>query len=994
MSLLRQTISVFACGLLLAVLGVLPAAPEKPAIRAPLTPEEERASFRLTPGLRIELVAAEPDVQSPVAMAFDEDGRMWVVEMPDYPNGPPKGQPPGGRVCVLEDRDGSGRYRKAADFADHLLFANGILPWAGGAVVTAAPHIISLQDPKKTLKATRREVLYEGFAVENPQLRVSNPVLGMDGWVYVANGLRGGMVKRAGRADAKAVNISGMDFRFDLIHDRGEAVSGMGQFGNSIDAWGRRFVCDNRHHLRHIVVEDRYIRRNPFLALPEVVEDVSELEPGPLNSGGKVYPISSNWTTSNLHAGRFTSACGVLLYRGDLLPDEYRRSALTCEPAGNLVHQELLRPHGSTFQSKPARAGVEFLASPDDWFRPVFLADGPDGALYVVDMYRAVIEHPEFMPPELKQRPDLVLGKDKGRIWRIVPAGHDVKPQRPQLGNATTAELVHLLEHPGGWYRTSAQRLLLERQDRSAIGSLRQLCLKSASPLARTHAAWLLESFGSLDGDLVRHLLADAEPRVREHAIRLAERLLASSADIRDRVISLATDADPGVRFQAALSLGEWDDPRILEPLARIGLADAADPWARRAVASSVPRRAGALIATLFRLQPGLTARVERHRTALLRELASLVGARGDAGEVADLFDTLHAVAGTDAAAWRMTGLAGLADGMGRRGVQLAAFLAGLPASRKETVSHAAALLRQAAETAGDAKRDNAERLIAIGLLAHAEWTAARTVLERLLADDAAQDVRLAAVRALAAHPRPEVAQLLLKGWRGQTPALRREAIEALLWQPDRTLAFLAAIEEGTVKATDLDPQRSRQLMAHPRADVRDRACKLLAHSLPADRKEVLARYEVALRRKGDPRRGQEVFRKNCATCHRVAGIGLDVGPDISDTRTKTPEQLLLDILDPNAAIDHNYVNYMVTTRSGKIATGIIAAETASSVTLRRAEGQSDVILRQDIDEIASTGVSLMPEGLEKAVPIKDMADLITFLKNWRYLDGKTPLGP
>jgi putative membrane-bound dehydrogenase-like protein len=983
----------------MVALEALPAT-DGPRARGPLTPAEELASFRLTPGLRIELVAAEPDVQSPVAMAFDEDGRLWVVEMPDYPTGPPKGQPPGGRVCVLEDKDGSGRYRKTAVFADGLLFANGILPWRGGAVVTAAPHIIFLEDTKKGLKADRREVLYEGFAVENPQLRVSCPVLGLDGWVYVANGLRGGMVKRAGRPGATTINISGRDFRFDLVHDRGEATSGMGQYGNSFDAWGQRFVCDNRHHLRHIVLDDRYIRRNPFLALPEVVEDPSELEPGPLFSGGRVYPISSNWTTSNLHAGRFTSACGILLNNGDRV-DVYHRSAFTCEPAGNLVHQEVLRPNGASFLSRPARRGVEFLASPDDWFRPVFLTDGPDGALYVVDMYRAVIEHPEFMPPELKQRPDLFLGKDKGRIWRITVKHPErplsVGPPRPPLprrvGKASTAELMRLLGHPGGWQRTTAQRLLLERQDRAAIGPLQQICLTWHDPLAIIHAAWLLQSFGALDVDIVRALLANNEPHVREHAARLAEPYLASSALVRDRLISLAVDDDPRVRFQAALSLGEWDDDRILGPLARIALADAADPWARRAVASAVPRRAGALIAALFRVRPGLLDKPWHFRLALFRELAALVGARGDTAEVADLLEALYGLAGAERTRWQLTGLAGLTDGMGRRGVQLTTFFAMLPATRKQTVAHAADLLRQAGAIAADGKADNADRLLAIGLLAHAEWTAVRPVFERLLAEGA-QDVRLAAVRAMAAHLRPDVSELLLNDWRSQTPALRREVIEALVRQPDRILALLAAVESGTVRPSDLDPQRIQQLMAHPRSDVRDRARKLLARGLPADRKEVLARYQEALKRKGDPRRGQAVFQKNCATCHRVAGIGVDVGPDISDTRTKTPEQILLDVLDPNAAIDNNYINYTVTTRSGKTLTGIIVAETASSVTLRRAEGQSDVVLRQDIEEIVSTGVSLMPEGLEKMVSIDDMADLIGFLKNWRYLDGKVPLGP
>src|SRR5262249_15663614 len=161
-----------------------------------------------------------------------------------------------------------------------------------------------------------------------------------DNWVYVANGLRGGQVKRSGRSDVQPINLSGMDFHFDLVHDRAEASSGMRQYGNAFDDWGRRFVCDNRHDLRHIVLPSRYTKRNPYLAASDVLEDVSELELGVGRAGAKVYPLSKNWTTSSLHAGHFTAACGVYIYRGNLLPEAYRGAAFTCEPTGNLIHQE------------------------------------------------------------------------------------------------------------------------------------------------------------------------------------------------------------------------------------------------------------------------------------------------------------------------------------------------------------------------------------------------------------------------------------------------------------------------------------------------------------------------------------------------------------------------------------------------------------------------------------------------------------------------------
>ncbi|HEV3443918.1 MAG TPA: PVC-type heme-binding CxxCH protein [Gemmataceae bacterium] len=956
-------------------------------VHSPLTPEQALKEFHVTRSLRVELVASEPDIQSPVDMAFDEHGRLWVVEMRDYPNGPPKGRAPEGRVVILEDKEGKGRYTLTSVFAEGLLFGNGILPWRGGVIVTCAPHILYLSDPKHSGKADRREILFEGFAAQNPQLRVSHPILGIDNWIYVANGLRGGAVKRSGRAD-RPINISGMDFRFDLVHDRSEAISGMGQYGNTFDDWGHRFVCTNRNHLIPIVMPNHYVVRNPFLAVPEPVRDNQ-------NPGGaaRVFPLSKNFTTASYHSGTFTASCGVTVYRGDLLPSEYRGCAFTCEPTGNLVHQELLTADGAGFHGQPAHPGVEFLATRDDWFRPVNLAHGPDGALYVVDMYRAVIEHPDFMPPEVKHRPDLLEGKTKGRIWRIVPEHFVERPPRPQLSKASTEELVKLLAHPNAWWRTTAQRLLLERQDASAIPFLRNLILTTDQPLARAYAARLLENQGALDAKLVLHLLNDPHPRVREQAVQLSEKWLAEDPALQACLLAMASDPDARLRFQVALSLGQWDDDHMLAPLAHTALAGADDHWTRMAVESSVAHRAGKLIVTLCQMKAGLLAQLTPGRLTLLQELAALVGGRRDAAEVGETLAALAAISGHDQVRWQMAGINGLADGMGRRGTQLAAFLQSLPEADRSTAKQADDFMIQAARVASDRRRNLVERLPAIALLAHASWTTAGSVLLNLVRDDQdQQDARLAAVRALAAHGRPEVAPALMKSWPNYTPALRREVTEAMLRQPERMLAFLDEVEAGRVKPRDIDPQRVRQLVNHSRPEIRARAARLLKDALPAARKQVLARYRAALELPGDVERGRVVFQKNCATCHRVAGIGVQVGPDISDTLGKTAAAVLNDILDPNAAIDSNYVNYTVTTKSGKLLTGIIASETGSSLTLKRAENQTDVILRQDIDEIQSTGVSLMPEGVEKSITVQEMADLLKFLKNWRYVQFGVPM--
>lgn len=985
------------CGLiLLAFLAWLPVTaepPEKPVeIRSPLTPQEEQKHFQLAPGLRIELAACEPQIESPVALAFDEHGKLWVVEMRDYPNGPAKGEKPAGRIRVLEDKDGDGFYEHSTIFADHLLFANGVLPWKDGVLVTAAPHIVYLKDTDGDGKADHKEVLWQGFAAQNPQLRVSHPTLGVDGWVYVANGLRGGQAINPNQKDAKPINLSGRDFRFDPFTGQGEAITGMGQYGNTFDDWGQRFVCDNRHHLRHVVIATRYVERNPHLAVTALVQDTSELELGQAGAGGKIFPLSKNWTTSNLHAGRFTAACGVHIYRGSLLPNYYG-CAFTCDPTGNLVHVEKLQPHGATFHSQPLFEQKEFLASPEDWFRPVFLATGPEGALYVVDMYRAVIEHPEFMPPELQKRPDLTLGKDRGRIWRIVPAKHQTQGFRPTVTRLTTKELILALDHPEPWFRSTAQRLLLERwrKDDSADQALRASARESASAAGRLHAAWLLHRQGKLDNDLLLALLRADHARLREQAVVLAEERLTGSAKVQAAVLALANDPDARVRFQVACSLGDWEDDRILPALAQIVIQGAGDKWTRLAVAGSVATRSGKLLGLLLSENSELLKGTKTDRLMLVQELAAVVGSRRDAREVAGLLETLGQMPDSGRQRWQTAALLGLTKGMGRRGTRFTDFLAQLSDTEKASATVAEKLLARSAQLAADPKLALEERLDAVGLLSHLPEKLARPVLVRLLREDPQPALRQAAIRSLAAFTSADVAELLLQGWASYTPALRQEVAEALLRQPARIEVLLRELEGGKVKARELDPVSRRRLLAYPNPDIRQRAARLLASAVPEARKQVIARYRAALEMKGDAKKGLEVFKQHCATCHRMAGVGHIAGPDISDTRTKTLEQLLIDILDPNAAIDANYLNYQVVTKDGRVFTGLIAAETAAGLTLRRGDNQQDIILRQDIDEIRSTGQSLMPDGLEQNITIAQMADLLSFLKNWRYLDGSVP---
>jgi putative membrane-bound dehydrogenase-like protein len=976
-----------------------------PAVHGPMSPKLSMQQIELHPDLQIELVAAEPQVIDPVAMAWDEHGRLWVVEMIDYPNGPAEGEQPRSRIRILQDQDGDGYYETSTIFADNLLFANSVYPWKGGVIVTLAGELAYFRDTTGDGKADHRETWFSGFSEQNPQLRANHPRLGLDNRFYVANGLRGGDViarRPEWSEGAEPVSISGMDFRFDPFTGKYEAVSGMGQFGLTFDDFGNRFVCSNRNPSKHVVLEDHYIKRNPHLIVRSVAEDVS-----PPGDASRVFAITEAWTTSTLHAGQFTAACGVQIYRGDLLPEEFRGNSFTCEPTGHLVHRDVLTPQGPTFSSRYGREGVEFLASRDDWFRPVNLTNGPDGAFYVIDMYRAVIEHPQFMPAELKERPDLNDGNDRGRIYRIVPkkAAPDRKASHPvKLADATAGELVELLAHSNAWQRETAARLLLERQDRSVGKSLETLAREGKTPQARIRALWLLDGLGLLTKPIVQRALEDEHTRVAEQAVLLAERWLEDDSTLREAVGSLAVERDDvRLDFQILLSLGVPRNQSERTLFNNIGLAHADDAWMRTAYASVITMAE----ADWFDELAQELMKSERVRAAgvdeLFEMLAEVLGGQQQADRIITALSFLGGVTsaivgnrvGEDEAEYvaalnvLFAGIDGLGRGSRRRGKTLASYAVDLPQMRANDVRRT---FEYAARFARDSGADPKLRMRTLQVLRHANFETAQDALMELALNEPDQRVRLAAIDVLSSFAAPEIGPALLAEFTAQTPPVRRAILDAMLNNTARTKLLLDEIEAGTIAITELDPARTNRLSRHRDADIRKQAEKLLAAATPADRKSVLAEYQQALSVPADPQRGREVFVKNCTACHKIGDVGVNVAPDIADSRTKTPAQLLTDILDPNRAVDSNYFTYAVVTTEGQVHTGIIASETASSITLRQAENKSVSILRQDVEEMRSTGQSLMPVGLEKNITVEQMADLISFIKNWRYLDGRVPL--
>lgn len=963
--------------LLLVCLAIYIACPSRALpneLDSPLSPAESIEHFRLAPGLEIEPAASEPQVVDPVAIRFDERGRMWVVEMRDYPHGPADGEPPTSRIVILEDRDGDGAFEHATVFADRLLFATGIQPWQGGVFVTMAGEVAYMKDTDNDGKCDLRETWYTGFAQENSQLRANHPRLALDNQIYLANGLRGGAVVDARDPQAQPLSISGMDFRFDPHTREFEAVSGVGQFGLTFDDYGNRFVCSNRNPLKHIVLENRDLKRNPLARITTVFHDVAKA-----GTESRIYPISRAWTTSNLHAGQFTAACGVTIYRGRALPDEFFGNGFTCDPTGNLVHREVLRRAGPTFDAAAARDGVEFLASPDLWFRPVNLEVGPDGALYVVDMYRAVIEHPQFMPTELKSRPDLLLGRDRGRIYRI--HGTAVGPHKPvNLAETGSLTLIGLLGDRDAWIRETAARLLLERRDSSVRDKLITVARASDSPLAQVHALWLLQGLGLLEPKNVVSALSSSDADVRRQGVKLAAAWM-DQEDVRESVRKLADDDECQVRFQVALSLAPAHSQADEEALWKIMRQDISDLWIRRAITIASGARADELVLRL--LNQAETPGVDREDfVPCLADLVPVAAASESRKDAAEFLRRMVSVP-RPSERLQLSALLAFERSMRQRGIATRSLVAVADTAFSDNLARIGAL---AEKRAVDVNAANELRYDAIELLGYQNKT---DTLIQLTDPAQSQPIRIKAIQALAGTPEVDAWNKLLASFPSESPAIRREIVAAVLQNENRTVHLLDEISSGRIKASEIDVNTAARLLKHRDAAIRDRATKLF--DVAADRKQVLRDYQAVLAMKAVPERGRDVFQRNCASCHRIGELGVDIAPDISDSRTKQPAQLLADILQPNRAIDNNYLAYTVISREGRVFSGILTSETATSITLQQPEGKIDTLLRDEIDVIRSTGMSLMPEGLEKNIPHQAMADLISFIKNWRYLDGRTP---
>lgn len=985
---------------------------QSPKTSRGLSPEASMATFEVAEGFQIEQIAAEPLVSDPVDMEIDEYGRMYVVEMHGYP----LDKDGSGTVKLLEDTDGDGKMDKSIVFADNLILPTGVMRWKKGILVSDAPDILYFEDTDGDGKADIKEVVLTGFALANPQHNVNNPLLGLDNWIYLGHepaatakvytdyfSDRGSDVYYPAHADGPKLpdNALGRSVRFNPDKVLLENLSSQTQFGHTFDQWGRRFLVSNAHHIYHEVFRDTYLRRNKALLVSNAIESISDH-----GNAADVYPITKNPEHQLLtDVGVFTAACGITSYTGGLFPPVYDSVTFVAEPVGNLVHADILHDRGVTFTARRLFEKKEFLASTDAWFRPVNMYVGPDGALYIVDYYRQIIEHPEWMADDVAKSGAIYNGIDQGRIYRITPKGTPRLNWSNQLkmGDEHLQDLVDHLASPNAWWRRNAQRLLVDKNDKAAVPLLEKLVKTAENPLARLHALWTLHGLGALNSDVLIKGLNDVEDGVRENAIRMSEDFfLMKEVPETDRVVSelikLKNDGFPKVRFQLLASLGFINTPAASKVRKDLLFENMNDNWMQIAALSATPFGGDDLLdEVLQRYRPG-----NAQYASLIERLSNMTGATGHMPKIKLLINKALA-SGNTQQDWTSPALAGLAQSLKNNVVDLNALVhereqllivslkspdaalrrsamgllrvIGLP-DNEQTANAIADAAAHVKDTALDAEK----RVESIGLLTIGGSETYVDILQNLITPVEPIPIQSAALNALSSIPDTTVSVFLIKRWGSLTPSLREQAIGTFLGSEPRISLLLDAVEKRIVDPSVISWPRQVGLMANGNEQLRNRARDLLTDKNESHQ-EVIKVYQEALTLTGNPENGKQLFAAHCSMCHQIGGKnGVSYGPDLATIRNRRPESIMADILNPNLSIADGYDIWNIELKSGETIQGLIASETPSAITVRNYGGIERVVSRNDINALTAMGASVMTAGFNRLIDKQQMADLLSYL--------------
>ena len=947
------------------------------------------SSFELEPGFKIELIASEPMINDPVAMTVDEYGRMYVVEMP----GVPYNKSGIGRVVLLKDTNGDGNMDQSTVFADSLILPTGVMRWKKGIIVTDPPNVFYFEDTNDDGVSDIRKTLLTGFDTSNLEANVNNPLYGLDNWVYLASlpVVKGNSIHFEGDS-SNSLTESSVRFRPD--EKKLEALSGKTQFGHTFDEWGNHLMVNNSNHIYHEVIAARYLNRNPDLVVSNATQTLA--------NHSEVFPITINPEYQMLtNVGVFTAACGLTTYLGGAFPEGYNSNVtFVAEPASNLIHVDRLETDGATFKANRIHERKDFLTSKDAYCRMVNTYIGPDGALYIVDFYRQVIEGPEFMSEDVLKKVDLYNGTGTGRIYRV--SATDAAPpdwtKGLKLGDASDEELVSKLNDKNIWWRSNAQRLLVDRNSDKALPSLIQMAQNINQPMGRLHALWTLEGMNKLSADLIVNALQDPMPGIRENAIKLAELHLEKEPILLKGLLALQNDANAKVRFQLLCTLGFINTPEVNAARQQLLFKDLGDKWVQiAALSAKFSPSVDLLNAVLLNYDSSVTA-----NNSLIQLLSSIVGKSQGTDVINQFLQKAFASSKNEKETWQPDLIEGIAQGLGNRTTlpsdigreRDVLFKAGLENNSNVIRRGAIRILRiiglpddvktreamsKAQQIAENENLDPVIRSSAIDFIALINPRPYVSFLKKLINPRNPSPVQLSAIKTLGSIPGEETAAYFLQEWSALSPGARSEAITAFLGSDPRIKLLLDAIESGKINRSEINWSQSVRLRSQ--GAYRDRARTVLA-KMDDKRKDVVDQYKASLSLKGNAAKGLSMYQMHCVMCHQFKGkLGQAIGPDLGTVHAWAASDILTSILDPNRSIAHGYDLWSVKLNNGKIVQGIISAETPSAIKLINTEGIETNIARQDIASLTALGMSAMPDDLEKKIDKQQMADLLAYLQ-------------
>lgn len=959
----------------------------------PLPMDDSLASIVLDDAWQIELLAAEPDIVDPVDATMDSAGNLWVVEMRDYPF-LREGDAPSGTVKVLRPQPEGGW--EAIEFATGLDMPTGIGLWRSGAVLTVSGAIVYLEDNDGDFVADRQYVLLKGLSEGNEQLRANHPTLRPDGWWYVASGLRGGNLEpgddwaalAASQVDDPAnakssspMKIGARDFRFRMDPAGFEPVTGPSQFGLAFDSLGNRYGVSNRNPALQVVLEQTELAGHPLAGWFRAQQDVL-----PAGADSRVWPIVNAWTTSNLHAGQYTAACGITIVD---LPsrapyDPLTQQVFVCEPTGSLVSRSVIqRPNSDRFRTQPIppESQSEWLASTDPWFRPVNIRHAPSGGLLIIDMHRAVIEHPHWVPEELKQRPDEGFGKEAGRIYIVRPANATPAMAR-DWQSLNSPEIASRLNAESVWERHVAARMLLE-QESTEKQTLQAILLATQSEQTILHfdsATLYMTLDPSADSAALALLRGGACSNPVMMALLRSETLRRVSEATLNQIFSAAlARKSTAIRLEAALALGRLNTEMRASVLKHnpIGFEAAA-------AASLGSNEALLCYSSAFREQTD-------------RWLAALLDAAHESAEKVAGWSEQRTLSLADAVAMlaAKTEATSRSHRLSKRSIQqlVSSEIASLRllayrVFATEKFREAASInARTIFIDAQDVEVPAAVRIAALDVLGTNRLSPESRRFFRELAMDEDAEVVLAALKHLTSEDHEHVAKQISS----KHASVRNAVVNYACSSKDIRLQLSLHIASGVVTPAEIGLDALRRIRNSASGSMRKDFDKFLATIENSDRARLVRTWQDCLDLDSDMSAGKSLFKSHCASCHRIGETGNNIGPDISDSRNMSKPALLVAVLDPNRAVDNNYFRRSILTHDGEALGGIVVGETSQTLTLLDEQAKRIVISKANIDQDRTLRRSLMPEGFETQLSKQQLADIIGYIKNWRYEGGNIP---